>query len=125
MRLTNSFSFPSIAAPIFPEVRSYQLPPAPPLEPPQPPPRRPPSIVPITGPIHHPLPMPPPRDDPPRPENTTNKIIPRTIHTQVLPDPLSFDAGACRTCGKPVSVTPLSSAMYLASRAAAATMPPL
>src|SRR5580704_18259938 len=124
MRLTNSFSFPSIAAPIFPEVRSYQLPPAPPpplppppnppkppppppqppppLEPPQPPPRRPPAIVPITGPIHHPLPMPPPCDDPPRPENTTNKMIPRTIHTQMLPAPSSFDAGACRPCGKPV-----------------------
>jgi hypothetical protein len=69
--------------------------------------------------------MPPPSDDPPRPENTTNKMIPKIIHTQMLPAPSSFDGGARRTCGKPVSVTPLSSAMYLASLEAAATMPPL
>src|SRR5580700_5373629 len=102
-------------------------PPPPPLElPPNPPPPPPPSMPPIMGPIHQP-PL------PPRPDEllesalkmlTTMKMKIRIGHMGKEGEGSSRRRTG-RAGGVAVSVTPRSSAMYLASCQAAASMPAL
>src|SRR5215472_2056312 len=104
-------------------------PPKPPPPPPQPPPPRdpPPQPPPIIGPIHQPLPPPPRRLILlPEPLDLAIRKINRKTPSKIqMATPLisSSDRRMGRICGAPESVTPLSSAMYLASCQAAAVTP--
>src|SRR5580692_6262491 len=98
-------------------------PPPPPELPPNPPP--PPSMPPIMGPIHQPLPL-PPRPDPPL-ETALMMLI--TTKMKMRMGQIGKEEellSRCRTGrggAAAVRVTPRSSAIYLASCQAAASMP--
>src|SRR5580704_7180891 len=103
-------------------------PPPPPLElPPNPPPPPPPSMPPIMGPIHQPPPLPPRPDVFLAARAKTRMTMKRTNRIgQIGKDrDSSWRGRAVRAGGVAVSVTPRSSAMYLASCQAAASMPAL
>src|SRR6195256_1898886 len=104
-----------------PEPPPQPPPPNPP--PPQPPPRPPPLHPPISGQIHQPPPPRPPPDD--RLRNQIIRKMPMISQMEIPPREPSSRCRTWRIGGWLLRVTPRSSAIYFASRHAAASMAPL
>src|ERR1700736_2520185 len=98
--------------------------PPPPNPPPPHPPRPPPPHPPISGQIHQPLPpLRPPPDE--RLMNQTSRKMPMITQMGIPPRERSSRCWTWRTGGWPLSVTPRSSTIYLASCQTAVSMAPL